>query len=497
MGQSAGSMGGRQSKDELLYQHVATGNIEAIKALCREGASLEWFDSEAKTPLIVACMDSNLIMVAQTLIDLGANVNAYRPGREAGTPLHHAAKRGLDQTVKLLLSKGANALVRNDDGQTSLDVARINGYINVVRTIENHICLFSGWLRELHGPGFLKALAPQLLSRKIWVVIIPSGFNNPSKPLRLELVMYSNFQDAQPCTVIALGNVNIEEPKFHQSDPALIIFDKSNKTRYKLASANEGDKQQLRWLYNACRGIPQVLPTPMLHDARPSVPASQTATEAAELAMAVGASIQSAAVDQPVLLSSTRPGSKASSTNGWGNPVDNASHGGWSLDGTPTHSASSSSGWADESKRGEFNGLGVPESRLIRNQTQLNKTQNNIPQVVQTNNTNPVLASPAPSAPPIPEALTEGPVYYPPIDLSPVDLSVPAAEYDAAGTSKTKDKGDSSSCVICWEAPIEGACIPCGHMAGCMTCLNEIKAKKGVCPVCRAKIQQVLKLYAV
>lgn len=29
-------------------------------------------------------------------------------------------------------------------------------------------------------------------------------------------------------------------------------------TRYKLASANEGDKQQLRWLYNACRGIPQV-----------------------------------------------------------------------------------------------------------------------------------------------------------------------------------------------------------------------------------------------
>ena len=26
--------------------------------------------------------------------------------------------------------------MRNDDGQTSLDVARINGYINVVRTIE-------------------------------------------------------------------------------------------------------------------------------------------------------------------------------------------------------------------------------------------------------------------------------------------------------------------------------------------------------------------------
>lgn len=27
-------------------------------------------------------------------------------GRNAGTPLHHAAKRGLEQTVKLLLSHG-------------------------------------------------------------------------------------------------------------------------------------------------------------------------------------------------------------------------------------------------------------------------------------------------------------------------------------------------------------------------------------------------------
>lgn len=47
---------------------------------------VQWFDSEAKTPLIVACMDSNLIMVAQTLIDLGANVNAYRPGNSTNHP---------------------------------------------------------------------------------------------------------------------------------------------------------------------------------------------------------------------------------------------------------------------------------------------------------------------------------------------------------------------------------------------------------------------------
>lgn len=41
MGQTASSMGGSQSKDELLYQHATAGNIEGIKYLCREGASLE------------------------------------------------------------------------------------------------------------------------------------------------------------------------------------------------------------------------------------------------------------------------------------------------------------------------------------------------------------------------------------------------------------------------------------------------------------------------
>ena len=114
-------MGQQQSKDELLYQQVNYGNVEGIKALRSEGAGLEvpnyhfrsyfdhfhvcvciyiknylmlnnqrfvfllscfvqWIDKEGKTPLIAACMNSDLYNVAKTLIELGANVNAYRPG---------------------------------------------------------------------------------------------------------------------------------------------------------------------------------------------------------------------------------------------------------------------------------------------------------------------------------------------------------------------------------------------------------------------------------
>lgn len=42
---------------------------------------MQWMDKEGKTPLIVACMDPRLYIGAKTLIELGANLDAYRPGK--------------------------------------------------------------------------------------------------------------------------------------------------------------------------------------------------------------------------------------------------------------------------------------------------------------------------------------------------------------------------------------------------------------------------------
>ncbi|XVF80994.1 hypothetical protein PTKIN_Ptkin15bG0121000 [Pterospermum kingtungense] len=505
------TMGQHQSKDELLYQAAVTGNVDGIKALCREGAGLEWIDRDGKTPLVVACMNPELIDVAKTLIEMGANVNAYRPGRNAGTPLHHAAKRGLEQTVKLLVSLGANALLRNDDCHTPLEVARIKEFTTVVRAIENHICYFSGWLREFRGPGFLGGFAPQFLSRKIWVVIIPCGSANPTKPPRFELAIYSTLQDAQPQTVIALWKAKIEEPKFHQSDPSLAIFDQSTKTRYKLASGNEGDKQQLQWLYGACKGIIQVTPSPTVLDTQSL--SNQTAAESAEL--------------------DHNQSSGAVHGNGWENSENVESYNGWGSAVKRAHSQLSNSGWMDGPTRKDYKGWGVPDSRPTGKQShhvqslgdhsgwtgaptkkdndwavpdskptgkQTHHVQNLMDphSLVPTSGFN-ASVSPAPSAPPIPEdVFREEPIIYPSTDLNQADMHVPATAVD--GASETNDDakgGGSSSCIICWEAPIEGACIPCGHMAGCMSCLSEIKAKKGLCPVCRGKIDQVIRLYAV
>ncbi|CAH9087794.1 unnamed protein product [Cuscuta europaea] len=475
-------MGQQQSKDELLYQQVNYGNIEGIKTLRSDGAGLEWVDKEGKTPLILACMNPQLYNVASTLIELGANVNAYRAGRHAGTPLHHAAKRGLEKTINLLLSHGANALVINDDCQTPLDVARVKGFSNVVRAIESHICLFSGWLRELYGPEFLDLLVPKLLWKKVWVVVLPCASRRQNNPFKWELAVYGSQQDAQPRTVVALWKANLEEPNFSHSVPAVVISDISTiprcwrrrrgimssqlprhgprgarQVRVKLTAVEESDKQLLHSFWNACKGIPQVSPQALqLNIQLPVLPATAPpALEDVELAMAISASMQPV-VQRPSLYANSESGATASTS--WTNP--------------------------DVVKAG-------PSGSQIQHSLTPIETS-----VIQTKVENPI-PEPTPSAPIIAEEETdEGPIHYPSLDVSPVGFSCQNDENITAAPHKDKDQADAT-CVICLDAPVEGACVPCGHMAGCMSCLADIKAKRWGCPVCRAKIDQVIKLYAV
>ncbi|CAL9086339.1 unnamed protein product [Musa textilis] len=524
-------MGLQQSKEELLYQQVNYGNIEGIKALRSQGAGLEWMDKEGKTPLIVACLRHDLLPVAKILIELGANVNVYRAGCHAGTPLHHAAKRGLEQTVHLLLSNGANPFIMNDDCHTALDLAREKGHCNVVRAIESRTSLFNGWLREIYGPGFLEALVPQKLTRKmgflealvpqLWAVVLPCDARNPTRPLKFELAIYSDLQTARPRTVVSLWKAHIEEPKFNQVDPAVIIVDKATRARYKFLSAHEGDKEQLQWFFISCQGFSQVLhafpkktlqnvsmlsPPQMISSASTQSTAAPTSNpEDIELAMAINASIQTAISEG---VPDIQPNPQTSNTNDWGTSSDNSTYNGWDTPNADTSSKMNGQGSTNEPYAS--NGW---EVQLTTSASQPNVQNPDIPVIQSSQGAPPTKL--VPSAPPVTEdTFYDGPIHYPSIDCSPIDMKMPAVE-DAPGTAEAKDgstssfskpgssedqaegKSSSGCCVICLDAPAEGACIPCGHMAGCMSCLRDIEAKNWGCPICRAKINQVIKLYAV
>ncbi|KAJ3688933.1 hypothetical protein LUZ61_018097 [Rhynchospora tenuis] len=463
-------MGMQQSKDQLLYEQVNYGNIEGIKSLKNQGAGLEWVDKDGKTPLILACLRHDLLNVAKVLIELGANVNAYRPGSHAGTPLHHAAKKGLEQTVHLLMSNGANPFIMNDDCHTPLDLAREKGHVNVVRAMEERMCLFCGWLRENYEPCYLEAQAPQFISKKVYA--------------NLSQLLF--FSAAEPTKVIYLWKCNLEEPKFNQADPSLIIVEKSTRVKHTFLSEEEGNKTQLQTFFNACRDLKaQVInvmpPPPRVSPVRnqvhvpktpmPAITAGPVAPsmvplshnqEDMELVMAINASIQSAIVEgvPDVLPFVQAVQSQASlGTNGW--------------------AKSSSTPFT-------FDGWGPPSSGTQKNYTDEASSSTDLNRWASLDTSqaqNPVQTQSAPSAPPISESFYTGPIRYPSIDSSPVHISAITGTVNTtadAVTGSSDKKEQAGTCVICLDAPVDGACIPCGHMAGCMGCLRGIKEKRGL-----------------
>ncbi|RRT36275.1 hypothetical protein B296_00049941 [Ensete ventricosum] len=225
-----------------------------------------------------------------------------------------------------------------------------------------------------------------------------------------------------------------------------------------------------------------------------------------ELAMAINASIQTAISEG---VPDIQPNPQTSNTNDWGSSSDNSTYNGWDTPNADTSSKMNGQGSTNEPYAS--NGW---EVELNTRASQPNVQNPDVPVIQSSQGAPPTQL--VPSAPPVTEdTFYDGPIHYPSIDCSPIlDMKMPAVE-DAPGTAEAKDsstssfskpgssedkaesKSSSGGCVICLDAPVEGACIPCGHMAGCMSCLRDIEAKNWGCPICRAKINQIIKLYAV
>ncbi|KAM5561386.1 putative E3 ubiquitin-protein ligase XBAT34 [Rosa sericea] len=56
------------------------------------------------------------------------------------------------------------------------------------------------------------------------------------------------------------------------------------------------------------------------------------------------------------------------------------------------------------------------------------------------------------------------------------------------------DSSSSRECEYCYDAPIEAACDPCGHVA-CFNCWLKIQDSANKCPHCRVEIKKIIKLY--
>ena len=94
--------------------------------LIRAGADVNIVDSNGETALWIAITDSSEEVIEE-LLRRGANPNvqARALGFPGYTPLHMAAINGSTKTVDLLRRYGADPAIRNDEGQTPLDITNV------------------------------------------------------------------------------------------------------------------------------------------------------------------------------------------------------------------------------------------------------------------------------------------------------------------------------------------------------------------------------------
>jgi uncharacterized protein len=107
--------------ESALMMAALRGQLEWCQRLLARGAQV---NKAGWSPLHYAATGPDPRIVA-LLLERGAIVDAESPNRS--TPLMMAARYGKEESVKLLLARGADAKRTNDLGQTAADAARSAG----------------------------------------------------------------------------------------------------------------------------------------------------------------------------------------------------------------------------------------------------------------------------------------------------------------------------------------------------------------------------------
>lgn len=114
-----------------LMMAALRGHVDAMTALVARGAQV---NRSGWAPLHYAASGPSAAAV-QWLLDRGAEVNARAPN--GNTPLMLAARYGSEDSVALLLKKGADRNLRNDRQYDAAGFARLDGRESLARRLES------------------------------------------------------------------------------------------------------------------------------------------------------------------------------------------------------------------------------------------------------------------------------------------------------------------------------------------------------------------------
>mmetsp|Transcript_8993 Transcript_8993/g.23858 ORF Transcript_8993/g.23858 Transcript_8993/m.23858 type:complete len:132 (-) Transcript_8993:562-957(-) len=122
-------------KPEDVYNAVKQGNVDEVKKLLAAGGSPEKHEDGFTADVCVhAAANKGRKEILQLLIDHKANVN--RQNKLGSTALHCAAGYGYDAVVTTLLAAGASKDLRDAEGKTPADLAKMYSQAQVCKLLE-------------------------------------------------------------------------------------------------------------------------------------------------------------------------------------------------------------------------------------------------------------------------------------------------------------------------------------------------------------------------
>ncbi|MED6270124.1 hypothetical protein CHARACLAT_006764 [Characodon lateralis] len=106
-----------------LHEACRRGNSQCVESLLFHGADPDYQVPHLGSPLYVSCVHQHMAC-SKILLDRGASANAGRGGE---SPLHAAARQDCADLVSVLLDHGAEAKLRDGNGQRPVDLAPPGG----------------------------------------------------------------------------------------------------------------------------------------------------------------------------------------------------------------------------------------------------------------------------------------------------------------------------------------------------------------------------------
>jgi uncharacterized protein len=110
-----------RDKDEAARMAVAEDDIESLERLLREGIDVNAAKGEYKTTILMEAAVRGNMGVMRLLLEKGSNVNMA--DQDGWTALMGATVQGRLEPVKLLLEHGADVNAKNHNGETALVIA--------------------------------------------------------------------------------------------------------------------------------------------------------------------------------------------------------------------------------------------------------------------------------------------------------------------------------------------------------------------------------------